>query len=97
MNLGNVGGMEQRYNLSDQIDEIQKDVVKKYNDNQKLVKKLENELVEQINAVKEALKTKIAMEHLSDLEDRMHSLIDKILHNINKRFMEKSETKLSMK
>lgn len=93
MNLGNVGGMEQRYNLSDQIDEIQKDVVKKYNDNQKLVKKLENELVEQINAVKEALKTKIAMEHLSDLEDRMHSLIDKILHNINKRFMEKSETK----
>ena len=47
--------------------------------------------------MKEQLKQKIAQAQLSEAEERMQTLIDRVIGNINKRFMDKQDIKKTLK
>ena len=47
--------------------------------------------------MREQLKQKIAQAQLSEAEERMQTLIDRVIGNINKRFMDKQDIKKTLK
>eukprot|EP00347_Sterkiella_histriomuscorum_P011345 403372808 len=91
------GGAESRFQSSEQIDELQKDIQMKFTDFSNKLKSFQEEFTVTVTSVKEQLKQKISHQNLADAEERMQALIDKVIQNINKRFMDRQDVKKALK
>lgn len=61
------------------------------------MRKLEGDIGEQMHFLKEQMKTKLSSKELQDSEEKLQVLLDKIVANLNKRFMEKQDVKAALK
>ena len=83
------GGMDNRFITQEQLEEHQKEQGIQLNEFNRKLKSTEQDLRDQFNSLKEQMKQKISMQNLYDAEERSQELIDRVVGNINKRFMDK--------
>ena len=76
-------------NIGDLIDEMKNEINKQITEVQKNMLNSEKHIGEQIQTLREAMKQKISIQDLQSLDERLQSLIDKVVSNINKRFMDR--------
>lgn len=61
------------------------------------MERLKLETIEAIQTFKDQLKVKVSVEQLEEHDEKLQALIDRVVANINKRFMDKLEVKKGMK
>ena len=60
------------------------------------VNKFVSENQDQYKSLKDLINTKINQSKLDETEERLTRLIDRVISNVNKRFMDKAETKKAL-
>ncbi|CDW74029.1 UNKNOWN [Stylonychia lemnae] len=95
--MNGIGGPSGISSQSDQIEELQNAMNRKFSEYAAKFKTFEEELQTQIYSVKDILKQKLSQSQLLESEERTQGLMDKIIANINKRFMDRKETKKTLK
>lgn len=98
--LGGSGQKSELFKTSspqEMIEELARDLEGKYTEIIKKIATERSETHDSVASLKEALKTKVSAQKLEEAEERIQELIDKVVANVNKRFMDRKELKKTLK